>query len=68
MSLLQILTAAAEGAEGTTEVIEETTNFFQEAADWLNSNPVVVACGLFVIGLATVIGCYLAKNKKKGRK
>ena len=68
MNLLTIMTAATENTEGATEVIEESTNFLQEVADWLNGNPVVVACILFAVGLAVGIGCYLAKNKKKGRK
>lgn len=60
---LNLLTAATEQAP---EAVEEATNFFQQAADWLNGNPGVLACILFGLGALIGVGCYFAK--RKGRK
>lgn len=58
MNNLLILTEVAEGAE---EVVEETFNL----AEWLNTNPGVLAVILFGIGLVAGVACYFAKKKRK---
>ena len=61
---LHLLTAATEPAPDV--IVEEANNFFQQTADWLNGNPVVVQCILFGLGVLIGVGCYFAK--RKGRK
>lgn len=56
MNLL-MLTEVAE----TPEVVEETFNL----AEWLNTNPGVLAVILFGIGLVAGVACYFAKKKRK---
>ena len=57
MNNLLILTEVAE----TPEVVEETFNL----AEWLNTNPGVLAVILFGIGLVAGVACYFAKKKRK---
>lgn len=64
MNLGIILTAATEGTETAPEVVEQATNFFQQAADWLNGNPVVVQCILFGVGALICVALYLSKKRK----
>ena len=58
MDKLLILTEVAEGAE---EVVEETFNL----AEWLNTNPGVLACILFGVGLVAAGIAYFVKKKRK---
>lgn len=66
MNLVGVLTAAAEGAETAPEAVEEATNFFQQAGDWLNSNTGIVA--VICTGTLLVAAVLIAYFRKKGRK
>lgn len=58
MNLLMLTEVAGEVTE---EVVEETFNL----AEWLNTNPGVLACILFGVGLLAAGIVYFAKKKRK---